>query len=1264
MAREIIVTSVQRGIFAGQTGFQVVMRTAGLRDDVTKTLEGLAVYRHLPPGVGPNPERLFHQFVQTAAGRFWVLGRVVDAGSDYSNRSNKLAHLIAIEEAELGPLRSSSPAAVLQHVAPRLSRTWARGPEQRSEPFDLSGMPVVMGNVCSGWERALGDAGWAGVLAERAQHGQATLVIGVDSSPVACQQMLDLFEESLALLPPASRWGVTFDTSIMSAAPVLWRGTYPGSPESSQRQPGVLLVDLARRLPVPAELQASPLVKLAREGATHRTTSSGETRGAGQSSGSKQLPESGAMVRSGSPQADNWPRGGDEPPLRMGSWQRTQRPTEVDDEEELEVQPRSPLFWPAVIASVLAVVGVGVTGLLFGGAMGLEWWRNLQATRVVEAWADGKAGEAPAGAEEPTEDDWRRRWRRAAIDQPNPGPGQNEPSHESKSLGDLPALLPLINSALLMEKVTKETLATRAGIEKLLAAAQRLRDGDATVDDFRCVGVSLGEGEQQEQTDVAKLLVEVLARERRAGQTITSVKEANDVAQGIADIVSLAYRIDDTPVGIAATGLQRVLGDKDGSRAVRIAGLLGQVKRNARSQEAVTTLPGLEKLALALEAVVQGKAKVSDYSAIGLVLPEVDEEATKAVARWNALAKEKSGAVTVAGLESQFNADKAATDEAAEKNKAAKIKQEAASNELRRRLSSGTPIRWPEPGQKQRVIAMEKAAANDLAAAVEVRLGQVPGWSTKAVKTVGTVAGVTEWSLSGLPGNPNQSWGTLRISGTNEGEGVAEIWFEAAHDAPRSSGAVPIVLALRGGQGDAVWFRFEPQNVTWAEGPTLLELLAPTAETNPQAKLRTVAWPPELATVAESCKMELRQPKSVSVRPNVTVQAEGGGRLIVVYKDTVGDKQPTELTLIEELTWTFDAKEGDVSLSCVEQGWRARSTRWGMKNPPVFPKTLLIDQASWITAVSAVLRNVIGDDEVQSCDLRRRLGAPISADEDRRKLLNSRLTEAETSRGTLETRLEETRTRLRNAEGVINMPKDPKAPPKQAAEHDLNVAQAKQTKATLVPEVAALTSDLAKAVSKVTKLQERIAEGTTSPEDLQAMAAWPPVGKGLVRAASGPTGWRQEPMAFLANSDSSFAKGLVAHGKSEEDIKSLVHDVEFLHQYRRDHKNDFERIARQDWSKPADAARDQNQVQNECLAIHLLVDLDGLMLAQMRKENLETAFAVPLAGLLEATVRMEWQVPNGPKLPSVPVIQCAEKPVVKSADTTPSVNPKKTDISP
>ncbi len=271
MAQEIVITSVPRGVRPGRTGFQIAMRTAGMRDDVCSQLESLGVYRHMPPGGGPNPTCYFHKIVQTGAGAFSVLGRIVDAGADYSSRSNKLTHLIVIPQSEVATLTATSPAASLLAIESRLVSQWAGAPEERSHPFSLSGMPPSGPRVCVEWQRLAGDAGWGGVVAERAMAQKPVLLVAPDSSPEWCQRILRLFDEASSLIPPTRRWSISFDTTVFTSAGVTLRGTYAGSPESNARQPGLLVIDLANPVAIPGEYHGSAHVATARSGVAPQT---------------------------------------------------------------------------------------------------------------------------------------------------------------------------------------------------------------------------------------------------------------------------------------------------------------------------------------------------------------------------------------------------------------------------------------------------------------------------------------------------------------------------------------------------------------------------------------------------------------------------------------------------------------------------------------------------------------------------------------------------------------------------------------------------------------------------------------------------------------------------------------------------------------------------------------------------------------------------------------------------------------------------------
>jgi hypothetical protein len=721
----------------------------------------------------------------------------------------------------------------------------------------------------------------------------------------------------------------------------------------------------------------------------------------------------------------------------------------------------------------------------------------------------------------------------------------------------------------------------------------------------------------------------VLARERTAGKPVTSIADVEDLAQGVAAIVSLAHRIDDTPAAIAADALQRVLGDTTDARAGKIVGLMNSVRT---TRDVVSTPAGLAGLAASLDAVVQGTAKASDYRAIGLPVPEEKNKAEKAVVRWNALAREKRGAVTVASLISQWTTDQEAEQLAADEQEKSRHRQKAAWTELRNALGMGQEKPWPGAGQARRVVALQKGTANDLAAVVEVRTGQLQEWPTKVTKKPsGSDAGVTEWLLSGLPGRPEQPWGTLRISGSNGGQGPAELWFEAAGDAPRSSGAVPIVLSMKGAEGIPPWFRFAPQRIEWAESPTLLDLVSPPMGMPAEATLRAKDWPAEMVAVSGSCAVVLRRSESAPLQ--MMFEFGDDGILVLKYEDQFDvDEQPKRLRLLEDFTWSADAAKGVMSLRCVEPGWRERSTRWGMSSQLSVPSSLSIDQSTWFAMVSAVVRNRIGDEKTKGCDLRSRIGLSVPSNEDLRKLLRARLGQMAADRkkkeaelASLESQLE---LRKKDIAAEADSAKRQKQPPPAEVIKEKVKAQQEELEKAAAPARAKLKAAIASSQEAEEKLEQGVENATTSEEELARMAAWTNVPANFVkpRTAVGPAGWRQEPGDFLAHPESGFAKSLAKEGRSAKDVRQLVDDVEFLHRYRRERRVHFDEVAVQEWNKLADAPREQNQAQNECLAIHVLADLEGVLLAQMRRQELEKAFGVPLSSLLDATVTLPWSV--------------------------------------
>ncbi len=263
MAYQLVYTSSPRGLKPGAFGFCVVACTRGMKEQTTSALEALSGYRRVyadPRDALRNPTSYSHVLFETATGCLRILARVADAGLDYSGRTNKIASFLDVATSELTP---PGPAALFSQ--PGLFVTnWSSSstPQYYEAPIALPNyVPIPPG--CDEWRNTTGDPAWAGVLASTvATRRPVALVVRPE------QNVLRLFQESLALLPPGERWNATFSTYYMKTPPGVqcqWKAVMQGSPEelASRSTPGVLVLDLTapNRLPNVASLVATPEAK-------------------------------------------------------------------------------------------------------------------------------------------------------------------------------------------------------------------------------------------------------------------------------------------------------------------------------------------------------------------------------------------------------------------------------------------------------------------------------------------------------------------------------------------------------------------------------------------------------------------------------------------------------------------------------------------------------------------------------------------------------------------------------------------------------------------------------------------------------------------------------------------------------------------------------------------------------------------------------------------------------------------------------------------
>ncbi len=273
LIQEIIYTSAEKGLRQGSRGFCTVVSTAGLALNLAERLESMSGYRHAFPLHDPkaslNPVCYSHVTTRLAGKTLHVISRVADAGQDYTGRSNKLAHHIAIEN--VGSL-SAGPARLLIHPGVVTAR-WD-GEVRNIAPRELPPVPCPAEISLSAWKSLTGDHGWAGAVAEQMTQSAAPIHVLFDAGT----NVMSLVQEVLDLLPVAQRWNATFCTyftRLLAGTECQLRFVLNGTPEATvlRNDAKARVIDLTSPLP-PAT--GGSKVSQARTGTIHPEIAAGE----------------------------------------------------------------------------------------------------------------------------------------------------------------------------------------------------------------------------------------------------------------------------------------------------------------------------------------------------------------------------------------------------------------------------------------------------------------------------------------------------------------------------------------------------------------------------------------------------------------------------------------------------------------------------------------------------------------------------------------------------------------------------------------------------------------------------------------------------------------------------------------------------------------------------------------------------------------------------------------------------------------------------
>ncbi len=235
MIWELIHTSVPHGLKPGSRGYTTVAQTEGMPAWLSEALGEMSAYPNVTDTSGANAGKSLpvyrHARLVRTSESYSVLSRIASCSDDYSRRSNHIAHHLALDASARGkvsggPLslfsregsaRVAVPAGPLSQLPHDglFCREWKGDPQHLEE---RSGLPnaEVRPQPCRSWERATGDAGWAGEVLKRVLDGRpGGLYLRYQSD----HKILELLSEASALLPPKLRWNLTFQVGSMNDPP-------------------------------------------------------------------------------------------------------------------------------------------------------------------------------------------------------------------------------------------------------------------------------------------------------------------------------------------------------------------------------------------------------------------------------------------------------------------------------------------------------------------------------------------------------------------------------------------------------------------------------------------------------------------------------------------------------------------------------------------------------------------------------------------------------------------------------------------------------------------------------------------------------------------------------------------------------------------------------------------------------------------------------------------------------------------------------------
>lgn len=210
MAQQLIFTSTPQGLEPGRSGYCTVARHKDLRQRLVRELERLSVY-DFGQQIGSNRVDIsVYRKIALGSEEFYVLTKICDAGMDYTNRTNYLAHHLILDGFEIATC--PSPAEIFLNWN-GWKRKWEEGPRYLTpgEEVTLAGCKSQGLVPCKNWLSFTNDPGNAASLVSQSM----VMPIVIENAPNQSSHLLQLFAESSSLLKISlDAWDFSFTTFL------------------------------------------------------------------------------------------------------------------------------------------------------------------------------------------------------------------------------------------------------------------------------------------------------------------------------------------------------------------------------------------------------------------------------------------------------------------------------------------------------------------------------------------------------------------------------------------------------------------------------------------------------------------------------------------------------------------------------------------------------------------------------------------------------------------------------------------------------------------------------------------------------------------------------------------------------------------------------------------------------------------------------------------------------------------------------------------